>query len=312
MHNESPINIRSRQSNGLLFSNMNMHCDNSSAMGRNSQNLYFKEPAIASSFSRQTTQKPPNRRRGGITVTFPQKLHAMLCEIERDGQMSSIVSWHPEGKSFLIHNTTGFVAKILPTYFRQSKFQSFQRQLNAYSFNRQSDKLGCTIFYHDMFIRGDPELCKQIKRAPSTKRSDSPTKTKAFALSPMTKEKPIIGTNTSKLHGFFSQPESPIGVVSTASRSCFEALMSHSQCTKQNKVSCHQSSVSTTPNNATSDQFHTELSALWDNGLDGATPNEIPEALDEIAYDDTQTESWTKLLRNWDPSAEEIGVTVEL
>jgi hypothetical protein len=38
--------------------------------------------------------------------------------------------------SFVVHNRTEFVKHIMPAFFRMSKYESFQRQLNLYGFNR--------------------------------------------------------------------------------------------------------------------------------------------------------------------------------
>lgn len=69
------------------------------------------------------------RRRGGVAVNFPLKLHALLEEIEKDG-LSHIISWQPHGRCFVVHNPKQFVDQVLQQYFKQSKMTSFQRQLN--------------------------------------------------------------------------------------------------------------------------------------------------------------------------------------
>lgn len=40
------------------------------------------------------------------------------------------------GRCFLVHKKNEFVSGILASWFRQSKFASFQRQLNLYGFKR--------------------------------------------------------------------------------------------------------------------------------------------------------------------------------
>ena len=49
------------------------------------------------------------------------------CDKDVDG-MGSVVSWLPDGKAFKVHDPKVFVERILPTYFNQSKYKSFQRQ----------------------------------------------------------------------------------------------------------------------------------------------------------------------------------------
>ena len=71
------------------------------------------------------------RRRGGVSISFPLKLHAVLDQVEQDG-LSHVISWQPHGRCFVIHNPKVFVEEVMPHYFRQSKLTSFQRQLNLY------------------------------------------------------------------------------------------------------------------------------------------------------------------------------------
>ena len=59
--------------------------------------------------------------------TFPWKLHAMLELADREG-FSEVVSWLPDGKSFKVYNPRTFVKDIMPNFFQQSKYKSFQRQ----------------------------------------------------------------------------------------------------------------------------------------------------------------------------------------
>lgn len=107
-----------------------------------------------------------NRKRkpkGGVTVPFPIKLHEMLDEIEKDG-LASVISWQPHGRAFVVHKPKEFVARVLPEYFKQSKFSSFQRQLNLYGFSRLSagsDKGG---YYHEFFLRGKSLLSLRMTR----------------------------------------------------------------------------------------------------------------------------------------------------
>ena len=61
------------------------------------------------------------------TKTFPWKLHAMLNLAEREG-FGGVVSWLPDGKSFKVHKPDSFVKTIMPNFFHQSKYKSFQRQ----------------------------------------------------------------------------------------------------------------------------------------------------------------------------------------
>ena len=76
-------------------------------------------------------QEALQRRRGGVTISFPLKLHAVLDQVERDG-LAHVISWQEHGRCFVIHKPKEFVDHVMPCYFRQSKLTSFQRQLNLY------------------------------------------------------------------------------------------------------------------------------------------------------------------------------------
>jgi hypothetical protein len=67
--------------------------------------------------------------------TFPSKLHYMLDHGLEENE-KSIVTWQPHGRAFLVLDQARFVAELLPNWFRQNKYQSFQRQLNSYGFQR--------------------------------------------------------------------------------------------------------------------------------------------------------------------------------
>ena len=59
----------------------------------------------------------------------------MLDEVKRAGG-DFIVSWVPGGKAFKVHEVDQFVKKIIPLYFKQRQYKSFQRQLHLYGFQR--------------------------------------------------------------------------------------------------------------------------------------------------------------------------------
>lgn len=118
--------------------------------------------------------------RNGRAGTFPRKLHQMLADLENEDGGTAIASYLPHGRAFVIHNPNEFVKKIMPNYFRMSRFSSFQRQLNLYEFVRITDGPDKGAYYHDLFIRGRPILASQIRRnklkgsaVPTTAKKDS-------------------------------------------------------------------------------------------------------------------------------------------
>lgn len=46
----------------------------------------------------------------------------------------AIASWSEDGTTFIVKNTNVFEKKIIPTFFKHSKFSSFVRQLNFYGY----------------------------------------------------------------------------------------------------------------------------------------------------------------------------------
>lgn len=69
---------------------------------------------------------------------FPCKLFDML-EDAAAKNFDHIVSWENNGLAFKVHDPKTFTQMILPMYFKgQTKFKSFLRQVNLYSFKRSS------------------------------------------------------------------------------------------------------------------------------------------------------------------------------
>mmetsp|Transcript_12001 Transcript_12001/g.28695 ORF Transcript_12001/g.28695 Transcript_12001/m.28695 type:complete len:353 (+) Transcript_12001:120-1178(+) len=112
-----------------------------------------------------------------ITKQFPWKLHEMLDVVEQRGE-TSVVSWLPGGKAFRVHNPTQFVDQIMKKCFNQTKYKSFQRQLNLWGFERvirESAEKGS--YFHPLFLRGRRDLCQEMARqkVKSEKKSSKQT-----------------------------------------------------------------------------------------------------------------------------------------
>lgn len=73
-----------------------------------------------------------------FVVPFPWRLHQILDDMERIGD-NSIISWQPDGRHFQVHNPSLFMSQIVPKFFKQKSFKSFQRQLHIYGFQRVAD-----------------------------------------------------------------------------------------------------------------------------------------------------------------------------
>lgn len=61
----------------------------------------------------ETSEDAHLRRRGGVSIAFPLKLHSVLDQVEADG-LGHIVSWQGHGRAFMIHNPKEFVDHVMP------------------------------------------------------------------------------------------------------------------------------------------------------------------------------------------------------
>lgn len=116
--------------------------------------------------------------RGGVAIPFPEKLYLMLSTIEREGK-DRIVSWQPHGRCFHVHNPKEFVSDVMTRFFKQTKLTSFQRQLNLYGFCRLTSGRDRGGYYHELFLKGRPFLCRKMVRTrikgTGIKASSNPT-----------------------------------------------------------------------------------------------------------------------------------------
>jgi len=104
---------------------------------------------------------------------FPFKLYKMLQDAHHKG-WEDVVSWGPDGLSLQVHDIDRFMADVLPAYFSQTKFKSFQRQLNFYGFTRAMGATSECAYCHRFLIRGNQEMCKKIVRAEKQEKRSSP------------------------------------------------------------------------------------------------------------------------------------------
>lgn len=94
---------------------------------------------------------------------FPEKLHRLLTEVEVSGR-GDVISFIANGKAFAIHKPDKFFKEIVPKYFRQSRLSSFKRQLNLYGFELINTGPARGGYYHEMFTKERPELCRRMRR----------------------------------------------------------------------------------------------------------------------------------------------------
>jgi len=92
----------------------------------------------------------------------------------------TVASWSDNGETFVVKQPTVFETKIIPQFFKHSKFSSFVRQLNFYGFRKikfsdtikidaklEAETANFWRFRHENFLRGKPELLVEIRRSNS-------------------------------------------------------------------------------------------------------------------------------------------------
>ncbi|KAL3922872.1 MAG: hypothetical protein SGILL_001973 [Bacillariaceae sp.] len=96
----------------------------------------------------------------GRVPNFPAKMHSILSRPD----LADIISWMPHGRAWRVLKPREFEVRVIPTYFEHAKFSSFIRQANGWGFRRLTQGKDRNAYYHEMFLRGLPHLCKMMKR----------------------------------------------------------------------------------------------------------------------------------------------------
>ena len=97
---------------------------------------------------RKVTSPTANSRESTQSETFPFRLYRMIEDAYAEGN-DDIIHFMPHGRAIRVEDQDGLVDKILPRYFKQSKYVSFQRQLLIYGFKKLT-----TGPDQGMFMRG--------------------------------------------------------------------------------------------------------------------------------------------------------------
>ncbi|KAL3934494.1 MAG: hypothetical protein SGBAC_009806, partial [Bacillariaceae sp.] len=108
-------------------------------------------------------------------LPFVWKVYEMLEGVENSGD-EHLVSWVENGRAFRVHYLDGFLEKVIPQYFNQTKYKSFQRQLNFYGFTRINSGPSCGAYFHPQFIKGDKTRCLSIRPRSSKNRKSKSSK----------------------------------------------------------------------------------------------------------------------------------------
>lgn len=102
--------------------------------------------------------KLPTSLRCDVPMPFPDR----LMEVLSNDDISSIITWLPQGRGFVVLQKRKFAQLIMPAYFKQSKYTSFTRKLNRWGFARATTGSDVGVYYHKYFQRDDPILCMRM------------------------------------------------------------------------------------------------------------------------------------------------------
>jgi len=117
--------------------------------------------------SKQERCKRSNRKYKYVKNTpFPIQLHQILS----NDAYSDIITWLPNGKSFIVLDKKKFVDVVSKKYFKETKYESFTRKLNRWNFIRISKGPDTGAFKHKLFSRDDVSKTYKIKCQKKTDR----------------------------------------------------------------------------------------------------------------------------------------------
>uniref|UniRef100_A0A7S1Z737 HSF-type DNA-binding domain-containing protein n=1 Tax=Trieres chinensis TaxID=1514140 RepID=A0A7S1Z737_TRICV len=70
----------------------------------------------------------------------------------------------PHGRAFRVLQPKAFEERVIPLFFRHGRYASFARQVNGWGFHRITNGPDYGSYYHELFLRGLPHLCEQMRR----------------------------------------------------------------------------------------------------------------------------------------------------
>lgn len=150
---------------------------------------------VVSAPSQFNTNKECNVKNKEARQHFPCKVYEML-EAAEDQDLKHIVSWNSDGTGFTVHNKDLFTKEIIPQYFNQTKYKSFQRQLSLYGFQRITNGENKGLRYHELLRRGMRDLCRSMKPIGYKPRCTE-SRQKIFSLPEVARVTPQLPTSSS-------------------------------------------------------------------------------------------------------------------
>lgn len=102
----------------------------------------------------------PRVGKRGAPQAFARKLYEILTT-----ESTSVIAWNEQGTAFHVKDVDTFSEQTLTRYYRHSKFSSFQRQLNLYSFRKIVKGPDTGGYAHAMFHRDRPDDLYHVRRS---------------------------------------------------------------------------------------------------------------------------------------------------
>eukprot|EP00562_Extubocellulus_spinifer_P008859 CAMPEP_0178499112 /NCGR_PEP_ID=MMETSP0696-20121128/15645_1 /TAXON_ID=265572 /ORGANISM="Extubocellulus spinifer, Strain CCMP396" /LENGTH=541 /DNA_ID=CAMNT_0020127777 /DNA_START=134 /DNA_END=1759 /DNA_ORIENTATION=- len=158
--NKSPANISALRRHALEF--------NRSLFGTASVNSNSNNPAVVDLESAASS----SRTIANGDILRMQKFPAKLASILSRPEWNDIITWMPHGRSWKVIKPHDFETLIMPLFFDHSNYHSFNRLVNAWSFRRMSSGPDRGSYYHEMFLRGRPNLHRHMRRLPKNRKKE--------------------------------------------------------------------------------------------------------------------------------------------
>jgi len=87
-------------------------------------------------------------------------------------EFNDIICWLPHGRAWRVQQQEKLETEILPKFFQHKKAASFYRQVTGWGFHRVISGTDFNAYYHELFLRDAPDLCRKMKRPTRTELSE--------------------------------------------------------------------------------------------------------------------------------------------